>query len=144
MSIFSLIILVWVSVFSETLVSSNLRIYFWTSSMFPSLKSNVFFLLNFRIARMLGWFLYFKIALKTGSLMFLVTELFQLYFEIKSFLIILEQKSNASAVSDSDVSVFSFSLRFIFSLDNDLSESKDFTVFQNVLLCMTFFSSKFW
>ena len=84
-------------------------------------------------------------ALKTGSLMFSVTELFELIFEILSFFTILEKKLfKVSAVSDSDVSIFSFSVRFIFSLDTDLSESKDFAVFQNFLLSIPFYSSKFW
>ena len=43
-----------------------------------------------------------------------------------------------SAASDSDVNVFSFSVRFIYSLVIDFSESKWFTVFQDFLLSITF------
>ena len=79
-------------------------------------------------------------ALKTGSLTFSVTELFELNFGILSFFTISEKKLfKVSAVSDSDVSIFSFSVRFIFSLDTDLSESKGFTVFQNFLLSIKIF-----
>ena len=64
-------------------------------------------------------------ALETGSLMFFVTELFELKFGVLSFFTILEKKlSKIFAVADSDVGIFSFSARFIFSLDTDLSESK--------------------
>ena len=71
-------------------------------------------------------------ALKTGFLMFLVTELFEINIGILSFFTISEKKLfKVSAASDSDVSIFSFLVRFIFSLDTDLSESKGFTVFQN-------------
>ena len=69
-------------------------------------------------------------ALKTGSLMLSVTELFELNFGISSFFTILEKKLfKVSAVSDSDVSIFSFSATFIFSLDTNLSVSKGFTDF---------------
>ena len=78
--IFSLIILVGILVFCEALVLSNLRISFSTFPLFTSSKWNVLFLLFFWIARMLGWFLYFKMGLKAESSMFLVTELFELKF----------------------------------------------------------------
>ena len=89
--IFPLIILVRLSVFCEALVLSNLRTSFSTSPKFTSSKWNVFSLLHFWIAGVLGRFLYFKVALKTGSL-FSVTELFELIFEILSFFTILEKK----------------------------------------------------
>ena len=79
-SILSLTILVGISVFCQCEVLSNLRISFSTSPMFTSSKWNVLFLLYFWIAWMLEWFLYFKMPLKTGSLMFSVTELFELNF----------------------------------------------------------------
>ena len=101
-SIFSLIILVGISVFCEALVLPSLRISFSTSPKFTFSKWLVLFLLYFWIARMLGWFLYFKVALKTGSLLFSVTELFKLNFEILRFFTILERKLfKVSAVSDS-------------------------------------------
>ena len=70
-------------------------------------------------------------ALKTGSLMFPVTEVFELNFGLGFFPILEKKLFKVSAVSDSDVRIFSCSVRFIFSLDPDLSESKGFTVFQN-------------
>ena len=60
--------------------------------MFTSSNWNALFLLNFWNARMLGWVLYFKMALKTGSLMFSVVELFELNFGILNFLTILEKQ----------------------------------------------------
>ena len=46
-------------------------------------------------------------ALKTGSLMFTVTESFELNFGISSLFIIFEKKLlKVSAVSDSDASIF--------------------------------------
>ena len=57
--------------------------------------------------------------------MFSVTESFELNLGILSFFTILETKLfKVSAISDSDVSIFSFSVRFIFSLDTDLSKTK--------------------
>ena len=57
-------------------------------------------------------------------------------------LTIFEKKLfKVSAVSASKVSVFSFSVRFIFSLNTVLPESKGFTVFQNFLSSITFLSS---
>ena len=94
-----------------------------------------------------GIFLFhdFEMTLKTVSLMFSVKESFESNFEISSFFTIFGNKLfKVCAISDSDVSVFSFSVRFIFSLESDFSEGKDFTVFQNFLLSITFFSPKFW
>ena len=109
-SVFSLIILVGILIFCEALVLSNLRISFPTSPMFTFSKWNVLLLLYFWIARMLGWFLSFKMALKTGFLMFSITELFELNFGILSFFTILERKSfEISAVSDSDAHIWIWS-----------------------------------
>ena len=84
-------------------------------------------------------------ALIARSLMFSVTELFELNFGILSFFTLLENKLfKVYPVSDSDVSIFSFSVIFIFPLNTDLSESKGFTVFQKFVLSISFFSSKFW
>ena len=83
-------------------------------------------------------------TLKTGSLIFSVKESFVWNFEISSFFTIFGNKLfKVCAISDSDVSVFSFSVRSILPLETDLSESKGFTVFQNFLLSVTFFSRKF-
>ena len=82
--------------------------------------------------------------LKTGSLIFSVKESFESNFEISSFFTIFGNTLfKVCAISDSDVSVFSFSVRSILPLETDLSESKGFTVFQNFLLSVTFFSRKF-
>ena len=147
-SILSLIIIVEISIFCEPIVLLNLGISFSNSPTFTSSKWNILLLLYFWIARMLRWFLYFKMALKTGSLMFLVTELFELNFRILSFFTILEKELfKVFAISHSDVSNFSFSVRFIFSLDTDFSESKGFpkslivyNIFLIQILVMFFFS----
>ena len=74
-------------------------------------------------------------ALKTKSLMFLVTESFESNFGILGLFIIFERKLfNFSTVSNSDVRVVLISVRFIFSLDTDLSESKGFTLFKTSYL----------
>ena len=70
-------------------------------------------------------------ALKTGSLMFPVTEVFELNFGLGVFTTLENKLFKVSAVSDSDVRIFLYSVRFIFSPDPDLSESKGSTVFQN-------------
>ena len=80
--IFSLILLAEILAFCEALVLSNLRISFSISPIFTSLKWNVLLLMYFWIAGMLEWFLYFKMALTTGSLMFSITEMFELNFGI--------------------------------------------------------------
>ena len=105
-------------VFCGALVLSNLRISFLISPIFTSSKSNILFLLFFRISRMLAWFLYFKMALKTGSSMFTVTES---NFGISNFFTIFEKKLfRFSAL----ISIFSFSVRFIFSLERLVREQR--------------------
>ena len=82
---------------------------------------------------------------ETGSLVFSVKDSFESNFAISSLFTIFENKLfKFSAISDSDVNVFSFLVKFIFSLDTSLSESNGPNVFQNILLYLTFFSSNLW
>ena len=63
----------------------------------------------------LGWFLCFKIALKTRSLTFSIFVLRCLYSGIFKFFTVFEKKLlNTSAVSDSLLRSYPFSLRFTF------------------------------
>ena len=91
-SIFSLMLLVEISVFCEVLLLSNLGIYFLISSIFTSSKWNILLFLYFWIARMLGWFLYFKIALESGSLMFSLPESSEWNFGISGSFTIFKKK----------------------------------------------------
>ena len=144
-SILSLIIIVEISIFCEPIVLLNLGISFSNSPTFTSSKWNILLLLYFWIARMLRWFLYFKMALKTGSLMFLVTELFELNFRILSFFTILEKelfKVSKSLLFHIQMWATSHFLSDLFSLW--ILTSQRAKVFQNLLLSITFFSSKFW
>ena len=144
-SILSLIIAVVRSVFCEALVSSNLRISFSNAPILTSSKWFILFLLYFWIARISKWIFHFKMTSETGSLVFSVKDSFESNFAISSLFTIFENKLfKFSAISDSDVNVFSFLVKFIFSLDTSLSESNGPNVFQNILLYLTFFSSNLW
>ena len=132
MSKFSLIILIGMSECWEVIFLSNLSMSFFMSSILTSEKQNASFSQLLRIASMLGWSLYLKIALRIGS----VTGSNSLYLEIFRFFTIFEKKLfRFSAVSDSVI--------LILSLMRDLSESKGFTDFQNSLLSVAFFIFKF-
>ena len=125
--------------FCKALLLSNLRVVFLDSA-------NVYFFF---------WMKYFGLVVFWNCKNYRVVFRFQNYFEnwilnvlgkwivcikfwISSFFTIFEKK--LFKVS----SVFSFSVRFIFSLDTKLSESKCLTVFQHFFLSRAFFSSKFW
>ena len=144
-SILSLIIVVVRSVFCEALVSSNLRISFLDAPILTSSKWYILFLLYFSIARISEWIFHFKMTSETGSLVFSVKDSFESNFAISSLFTIFENKLfQVSAISDSDVNVFSFLVKFMFFLDTFLSESKGPNVFQNILLYLTFFSCNLW
>ena len=70
---------------------------------------------------MLGWILHFRIALKNAYFMFSIKSVKRTFFE-KNLL-------KVSIVSESDLTISSFSDKFILSLEIDLSEIKIFTVF---------------
>ena len=83
----------------------------------------------------LGWFLYFNIALKIGWGIFSARGLESLYSEILRFLTALEKKEfRSSALSLSSLIILLSSTCVIFSFDFDLSESNGLTVLQNCLL----------
>ena len=76
--------------------------------------------------------------------MFSVTESSSLYLKIFRLFIMFEKKLlRIPVVSDSVFKISPFLLILILSLMRDLSESKDFTDFQNSLLSVTFFISKY-
>ena len=70
---------------------------------------------------MLGWILHFRIAFKNAYFMFSIKSVKRTFFE-KNLL-------KVSIVSESDLTISSFSDKFILSLEIDLSEIKIFTVF---------------
>ena len=83
----------------------------------------------------LGWFLYFNIALKIGWGIFSARGLESLNSEILRFLTALEKKEfRSSALSLSSLIILLSSASVIFSFDFDLSESNGLTVLQNCLL----------
>ena len=111
------------------------------------------FWFHFWTARTLGQFLYFKMALKTGSLIFLVNESYESKFGISSFFIISENNLfNVSAASDSDVSVFSITIGLLFFLDTtdffslDTDREQKFYCFPKFIIFYNIFivTSKFW
>ena len=88
-----------------------------------------------RIAIMIGWSLYFKIAFKVESLVLLTKVSPFEYLEISRFCTILEKKLfKTSAVSRSVFTSSLFSIKWISSLPATLSNRRGFTVFQNSLL----------
>ena len=143
-SAFSWIIVIGISDFRETLFLFNLLISFIIFLLSTSWKVNFeFFYFSF-IAIILGWFLYFKIAFNTGSLTFWKLRLRFSYSGIFKFFTIFEKNSfSTSAVLDSLLINFPFSLRWILSLFIDFSDKRGLTVFPNFLLFVTSFSSKF-
>ena len=87
------------------------------------------------MAMLLGWFLYFSIALKIGLGIFSARGLESLNSEILRFFTALEKKElRSSALSLSSLIVLLSSTSVIFSSDFDLSESNGLTVLQNCLL----------
>ena len=81
-------------------------------------------------AMILGWFLCFKIALKTGSLTFLKLGLKFSYSGIFNFFSKFEKNLfSTSAVSESLLFNYPYSLRWILSLFIDLSDRGGLTVF---------------
>ena len=135
------------------MILSRLRITFTISPIYTSWKWNDLFWFHFWIARTLGQFLYFKMTLKTGSLIFLVNESYESKFGISSFFIISEiNLFNVSAASDSDVSVFSISIGLLFFLDTtdffslDTDREQKFYCFPKFIIVYNIFvvTSKFW
>ena len=83
----------------------------------------------------LGWFLYFSIALSVGSESFSAKGLILLNLGILRFLTAFEKKIfKSSAFCSSCVVTVSSSTKVIFSFDLVLSDNKGFAVYQNCLL----------
>ena len=91
---------------------------------------------------MLGWSLYFKIAIKVGLFFkFRCSVSSTTYLAISIFLTIFEKNwLKRCATSYSLETNSSFSTKVIFSLDFNFSERKGLTVCQNFLLFMISFS----
>ena len=144
MSKFSLIILIGMSECWEALFLSNLSMSFFMASILTSDKRNVSFSQCLCIASMLGWSFYLNIALRVGSAMFSVTGSNSLYLEIFRFFTIFEKKLfRLSTVPDSVFKTLPFSLMLILSLMRDLSESKGFTDFQNIVSSLRFSQKRY-
>ena len=105
-------------------------------------KKKILFLLIFFIAKILGCFLYFSIAFKTGSSMPFVSEIIFSLIVIFKFLTTFEKKSlKISATLALSVMVSSPFPNVMFSEKRHLFEIKGFAVFQNVLLSVIFLVS---
>ena len=80
------------------------QIYFFKSKFYSVLT-----IILFWIARMLGWSLYFRIALKVGSLTWFITgSKFEYWFISRFFTIFPKKVFKTSAVSKSVFKIFSF------------------------------------
>ena len=87
------------------------------------------------MATILGWYLYFSIALSGGSESFLAKGLVLLNLGILRFLNASEKKIfKGSAFCSSCVVTVSYSTKVFFSFDLVLSDNKGFTVLQTCLL----------
>ena len=87
------------------------------------------------MATILGWFLYFSIALSVGSESFSAKGLILLNLGILRFLTAFEKKIfKSSAFCSSCVVTVSSSTKVIFTFELVLSDNKGFTVLQNCLL----------
>ena len=96
------------------------------------------------MATILGWFLYFSIALSVGLLSLSAKGLVLLNLGILRFLTAFEKKIfKRSSFCSSCVVIVSSSTKVIFSFDLVLSENKGFTVLQNCLLSSISFTFKF-
>ena len=130
--------------FWEALFLLNLLISFIIFLLSTSWKVNFeFFYFSF-IAMILGWFLYFKITLKTGSLTFSELGVRFSYSGIFNFLLYLRRNYSEPQQFLGWIVINSpFSLRWILSLFIDLLDRRGLTIFQNFLLSVMSFSSKF-
>ena len=97
----------------------------------------------FWIAIMLGWFLYFKIALRFWSSILSMKDSYLEYLEISRLLTISEKNLfRTSAVFNSVLTNSPFSDKFILSIVMTLSENDGFIFFQKSLLSRISFSFK--
>ena len=139
---FSYTIFVVISVSWQVLGFCNFKISIRISSLciFEKEKGSLRFLLQtFPIASRLGWFLYFTIHFKTGSLILLAKGLQFEYPSIFRLLTILKKKVfKSSAVLSSSIIISSSSINVVFKVDVILSDKKGLMVFQNVLLSLVF------
>ena len=139
---FSLMIWVGISEFWDALLLFKFNISYCVSSIETSLKQK--FICTFYrswTARILGWYLCFRIALIVRFSTLSIDGSNSLYFRIIRFLITFPKKIfRVSAVSSSALTTSPFSIKCIQSLITILSENEGFIVFQKSLLSINFLS----
>ena len=120
-------------------------ISFCISSIETSLKQKFIWAFFYSwISRILGWFLYFRIALIMRFSTLSIDGSYSLYFVIIRFLITFPKKLlKVSAVSNSVLTTSLFSVKYILSLVTILSENEGFIVFQRVHYPLNFFRLSF-
>ena len=139
----SFIILVWISELWDAWFIFKLWISFSILAKSNSSKANLIrFLHLLWIARMLGWSLYFRIALKGGSFTLFITGSKVEYCLISRFFNIFPKKIFKTSVSKFVFKISLFSTKLMCSLTHDLSKSEGFITYQKSLLSDTCFSSK--
>ena len=101
-----------------------------------------FSLIFLLIEMILWWCLYFSIISNTGFIQRSVFMEFSLGI-LRFWTTLLRQSLNVSAISVSQLRISPFSVRFIITLTVILSEKSGFAEFQNFLLLVISFGSKF-
>ena len=98
-------------------------------------NENVLLLSNVSlIICMLGWFLYFWIALSTGSLIFETSY----HMMLSTLSILLKKAFSFSAIPISDDMMLLLSITVMFSFVFTFSKKRNLIIFQNFLLSLTF------
>ena len=140
---FPLIILVGISEYWVALLSFNRLISVSICLRLTSLKLKAPPLLYLiLIARMLGCFLYLRIAFKVRSLTFSIIGSKLQYWEMLKFCI-TKKLLKTSAASCLVFTTSPFSFKFILSLALNFSDSEGFTVFSKKFMSEIFLSSNF-
>ena len=131
-----------------TFVKSKLKISFKISSLSTceeEIREHCFLLHTSSILSMLGWLRYFTMNLITGSLMLSEIGLQLAYSAILRLLTILENRVfRICAVLISLSTIWTSSIKVIFSLYTILSDKNGLMVFQKVLLSVTFFHQDYY
>ena len=138
-SVFALTILVGTSVMCVAFLVSRDKIYLkWCQMKQDQMKMLYYCLLHTLLLCMLGWFLYFWIALSPRSLMSETSHnKSSLTLMLSSFTILLKKAFSFSAISISDDMMLLLSTSVMFSIVFTFPEKRSLTVFQNVLLSLT-------
>ena len=143
MSTFCLIIFVGMSDSCIAFELSRRRISFLISDLDIVWKVNVLFKFFSFMAFILGWYLYFSLALRTGSSNWSGFTDGSSYGGMFKFDTTFEKKSfRVDQIFSSSFSSNSFSISVILEKDEFLSENEGFTVLQKDLLPVTFLWSR--